>query len=138
MNYKNQTLNLPKWWYILPLYLTLWTIGFSLFNLIDGNGMMQSFGIDTGGASDFIMLNSAGRYVAIAITMILGIWIFKTFSSMLTALATRLCMDVLDLGIGIRTGIIDDFTGVAQSCLMFLIPGAISIWWLIRFNKSKA
>lgn len=65
-------IHLPKWWFIIPVYLTLWTTSFSLYNLIDGNGMMKTFGIDTGRASDFIMLNSAGRYVALAVAMIIG------------------------------------------------------------------
>ena len=67
-------IQLPFWWFFLPAYLTLWTLGFSLYSFVDGNGMMQAFGIDTEGASDFIMLNSAGRYIALAVTMLLGIW----------------------------------------------------------------
>ena len=52
---------LKWWWFILPAYLTLWSVAFSTWNLLDPNGMMASFGIDTGGATDFIMLNSAAR-----------------------------------------------------------------------------
>mgnify|MGYP001803613096 CR=1 FL=1 len=59
--------------------------------------MMEAFGIDTGGASEFIMLNSASRYVAIGIGMIVGIWVFKTYHSILIVLLIRLSMDVLDL-----------------------------------------
>lgn len=66
-------LRLPLWWYIAPVYLTLWTLCFSLWNFVDGNGMMAAFGVDTGGASDFIMLNSAARYAAIGVAMVLGI-----------------------------------------------------------------
>ena len=99
--------------------------------------MMQAFGIDTGGASDFIMLNSAGRYVALAITMILGIWIFRTFSSLLLALLTRLSMDVLDLIAGLQTGVIIDVMGVVQSFLMFLIPNLVSIYFLIKFRNKR-
>ena len=120
----------------MPAYLTLWTIGFSLYNLVDGNGMMQAFGIDTGGASDFIMLNSAGRFMALGVAMILGIWVFRTFSSILTVLAARLSMDILDLFAGIQTGIIADATGIVQSFLMFLLPNIISIWFLIRFRNE--
>jgi len=130
--------NLPKWWFILPTYLTLWTLIFSLYNLIDGNGMMETFNIDTGGASDFIMLNSAGRYLALAIAMIFGIWIFRTYNSILTALLARLTMDILDLYAGLQTGVIIDASGIIQSFLMFLLPNFISIWLLFRFKKQSA
>ena len=63
---------LKWWWFILPAYLTLWSVAFSTWNLLDPNGMMASFGIDTGGATDFIMLNSAARYIAISIAMIMA------------------------------------------------------------------
>jgi len=125
-------LKLKWWWYILPAYLTLWSVGFSLWNLADGEGMMKAFGIDTGGASTFIMLNSASRYVAIAVGMIVGIWILRTYSAILTALIIRLTMDILDLYSGVQADIIQDATGVLQSLLMFLIPNIVSIWLLIR------
>ncbi|MEM9718906.1 MAG: hypothetical protein AAGA10_06655 [Bacteroidota bacterium] len=118
-------------------YITLWSICFSLYNYIDGDGMMDAFGMNTGGASAFIMLNSAGRYIALAIALIFGIGVFRSFFSILTALLAKLGMDVLDLIVGLKTEIIADFTGVIQSFLMFLLPNIISIWLLIRFkNKS--
>ena len=128
--------DLPRWWFVLPGYLTLWTIVFSIYNFVDGNGMMTAFGIDTGGASDFIMLNSAGRYIALGVAMIVGIWVFRTFSSIMTALLARLGMDILDLIAGLQTGIITDFSGVTQSFLMFLLPNLLSIWLLIRFRNK--
>ena len=132
------SIKLPLWWFILPAYLTLWTIGFSLYNLVDGNGMMKAFGIETGGASDFIMLNSAGRYLALAVVMLLGIWVFRTYRTILIALATRLAMDILDLVAGLKTGVISDSTEVVQSFLMFLLPNLISIFLLARFlNKQR-
>ena len=100
--------------------------------------MMDAFGIDTGGASDFIMLNSAGRYLALATAMLLGIWILRTFSSILTALMARLVMDVFDLMAGIQAGVIVDATSVIQSLLMFLLPNLVSIWLLFRFRKRMA
>ena len=109
---------------------------FSIYNFVDGNGMMTAFGIDTGGASDFIMLNSAGRYIALGVAMIVGIWVFRTFSSIMTALLARLGMDILDLIAGLQTGIITDFSGVTQSFLMFLLPNLLSIWLLIRFRNK--
>ncbi|NEQ55608.1 MAG: hypothetical protein F6K11_36770 [Leptolyngbya sp. SIO3F4] len=128
-------IKLKWWWYILPVYLTLWTIAFSLWNLMDGNGMMEAFGVDTGGASPFIMLNSAGRYVSIAVAMVLGIWVFSTFHSILLALIVRLTMDVLDLGIGLQTGLVEGAGGVIQSLLMFIIPNIISLFLLFRLYK---
>lgn len=125
--------SLPIWWYIAPAYLTLWTICFSLWNFFDGNGMMSAFGVDTGGASDFIMLNSAARYIAIGVAMVLGIWVFRTFASIVTALAARLVMDGLDLVAGLQTGLISDGLGIAQSFLMFLGPNLfalVTLWWL--------
>ena len=129
-------INLKWWWYILPAYLTLWSVSFSLWNLLDGNGMMEAFQVDTGGASDFIMLNSASRYVAIGLGMVIGIWIFKTFHSILLALLIRFIMDLLDLLSGLQTGIIEGAAGVSQSFLMFLFPNLISILLLVR-SRSK-
>ncbi len=132
-----ENIQIPTWWFILPAYLTLWTVGFSLYNYLDGNGMMQNFGIDTGGASDFIMLNSAGRYLAIALGMILGIWVFRTYHSILLSLLIRLAMDIMDLLVGIRTSVIEDYSGIMQSFLMFLLPGLISIGFLVKFRRSN-
>lgn len=129
-------LSLPIWWYLAPAYLTLWTIGFGLWNFIDGNGMMAAFGVDTGGASDFIMLNSAARYLAIAVCMVLGIWVFRTYAAILTALATRLSMDVLDLVAGLQTGLIAGAGGVARSFGMFLLPNLFAIVTLVVLTRG--
>ena len=129
--------DLKWWWYIAPGYLTLWTITFSMWSLIDGNGMMLAFNVDTGGASDFIMLNSASRYVAIGTGMIIGIWIFRTYQSILTALIIRLVMDLLDLYSGLMTGLIVDTTGVLQSLAMFILPNLLAIYTLIKLKTDK-
>lgn len=126
-----------KWWYIAPAYLTVWSVAFSLWNLLDGPGMMEAFGINTGGASEFIMLNSAARYVAIAVGMVLGIWIFRTYHSILLALLIRLVMDVLDLVAGLSSGIITDATGVVQSLLMFILPNLFAVYTLQRFREKQ-
>lgn len=126
-----------KWWYIAPAYLTVWSVAFSLWNLVDGPGMMEAFGINTGGASEFIMLNSAARYVAIAVGMVLGIWIFRTYHSILLALLIRLVMDVLDLVAGLSSGIITDATGVVQSLLMFILPNLFAVYTLQRFREKQ-
>jgi len=116
----------PLWWYIAPLYLTLWTLGFGVWNFVDGNGMMEAFGVDAGGASPFIMLNSAARYLAIGAGMVLGIWVFRTYASILTALGTRLVMDVLDLVAGLQTGLITNAVGAGQSFSLLLTPNAFA------------
>ena len=125
-----------KWWYIAPAYLTVWSVAFSLWNLVDAQGMMEAFKVDTGGASEFIMLNSAARYVAIAVAMVVGIWVFRTYHSILLALLVRLVMDVLDLVAGHSSGIITDATGVIQSLLMFIVPNLFAIFTLRRFKQS--
>ncbi len=134
---KETQVSLPAWWFILPAYLTLWSLAFSFWNLADGEGMMKAFTIETGGASEFIMLNSASRYVAIAMGMVVGIWVFKTLKSILTALIIRLVMDILDLYSGIATEVIVELSGVFQSLLMFLIPNLISIILLIRLSRKQ-
>ncbi|WP_131802802.1 hypothetical protein [Cognatiyoonia sediminum] len=73
------------------------------------------------------MLNSAARYVAIGVAMVLGIWVFTTFGSIITALCTRLTMDLLDLFSGLQTGLITDAVGDAQSFALFLIPNTLAI-----------
>lgn len=130
-------LKLTWWWYLIPGYLTLWTAAFSAWSLVDGYGMMEVFQVETGGASSFIMLNSAARYLAIATAMIVGIWIFGTYQSIVTALMTRLTMDVFDLYAGLETGLIQEASGVIQSLLMFLIPNLISMIWLYRIRSSQ-
>ncbi|MEL6561357.1 MAG: hypothetical protein AAFQ94_24425 [Bacteroidota bacterium] len=130
-------MKLKWWWYILPAYLTLWTIIFSIWNVSDPEGMMNAFQIDTGGATTFILLNSAARYLAIAVGMVVGIWIFRTFQSILTVLLIRLMMDFMDLYAGLQSEIIKDFSGVLQSALMFLIPNLVSIFFLIRSYKNQ-
>ena len=126
---------LPWWWFIIPAYHTLWTVGFSIYSFADGNGMMQAFGIDTGGASDFIMLNSAGRYLALAAAMILGIWIYRSYYSILTALLARFVMDIFDLIAGLQAGIITNAGGIVQSMLMFLVPNLVAIVLLVRLRR---
>ena len=128
---------LKWWWYIMPAYLTVWTLIFSFWNLLDGEGMMESFGIDTGGASQFIMLNSASRYLAIAVGMVVGIWFYRTYHSIMLALIVRLSMDLLDLYSGIEAEIILDILGVLQSLFMFIIPNLLTMLLLIKHSKSS-
>lgn len=129
---------LSWWWYIAPAYLTAWTVAFSLWNLIDGTGMMVAFGVEIGTPAEFIMLNSAGRYVALASAMLAGIWIFRTYASIMTALLARLVMDLLDLYAGLATGLIAGGSGVVQSFGMFLLPNLFAIVTLhILSNRGE-
>ncbi len=140
MRFGQARLALPIWWYIAPAYLTLWTIGFSIWNWVDGHGMMAAFGVETGVASDFIMLNSAARYVALAVAMVLGIWVFRTAAAIVTALGARLAMDLFDLAAGVQTGLIAGFGGVAQSFAMFLLPNLFaiaSLVWCLQHRVTK-
>ncbi|HAS43797.1 MAG TPA: hypothetical protein DCS93_25170 [Microscillaceae bacterium] len=130
-------LKLKWWWYIIPIYLTLWTLAFSLWNFVDGQGMMKAFGVATGGASEFIMLNSAARYLAIGVAMVAGIWFFRTYQTILLALLVRLVMDLLDLYAGLKVGLITNATGVIQSLIMFIIPGLIAIYTLYRHHNTN-
>ena len=124
-------LELPRWWYVAPAYLTVWSLVFSIWNLIDPEGLFDAFDIDTNDASEFVLLNSAARYVAVAVGMVVGIWIFRTFETILTALIVRLSMDLLDLYSGLRVDIIDDAAGVAQAFALFLIPDSFAIATLL-------
>ena len=99
--------------------------------------MMESFGIDTGGASQFIMLNSASRYLAIAVGMVVGIWFYRTYHSIMLALIVRLSMDLLDLYSGIEAEIILDILGVLQSLFMFIIPNLLTMLLLIKHSKNS-
>ena len=98
---------------------------------------MAAFQVDIGEPATFIMLNSAARYVAIAVGMVFGIWIFRTFHSILTVLLVRLVMDALDLYSGLVSGLIDNQTGVMQSCIMFIFPNIFAIWTLIQLTKYR-
>lgn len=119
------------WWYLLPAYLTLWSVGFGLWNFVDGQGMFKQFGIDftvNSPVKSFILKNSAARYLGIALALIIGVWLVRTPTAALTALAARLLMDILDWVAGLQTGILDKpLTGSLQSFLMFVGPGLVSI-----------
>lgn len=128
---------MPRWWYLLPAYLTLWTVVFSVYGFVDGNGMMEAFGIDTGGASDFILLNSAGRYIALAVALILGVWVFRTYHSTLTALLARFTMDLMDVWAGYQSGVLTDVTGVVQSMALFLLPNLVSLYFLWYYYRNR-
>ena len=119
-------LSLPWWWYILPAYLSIWSLVFGIWNFVDGTGMFKAFKINFKSQSvvdAFIIKNSAARYLGIAAALILGIWVFQTSEAVLTALIARLAMDALDLIAGLQTGLLEKpIPGAIQSSGMFLAP----------------
>ncbi|MEM7799611.1 MAG: hypothetical protein AAF633_10510 [Chloroflexota bacterium] len=125
------TLPSQWWWYLLPAYLTLWSIGFGIWNFVDGPGMFRQFKINFAGntpADLFIIKNSAARYLGIAVALMVGIWVLRSPAAAFTALLARLLMDVLDWVAGLQTGILkNQLTGSIQAFLMFMGPGLLSI-----------
>ncbi len=129
---------IPFWVLIYPALLTVWSIVFSIWFVIDGAGAFETFGIPTV-AEPFILQTSASRYLGIAVGMILGIWVFRTPKSILTALLARLMMDIFDTVAGFRTGMLSpDLVGFLQPFIMFLGPNLFTIFYIWRLdNKAK-
>ena len=123
------------WWYLLPGYLTIWSLVMGTWNFIDGAGMFARFGIDLSIETDadrFALMNSAARYLGIAAALVIGVFLVDAVAAAATALLARLTMDVLDLVAGIRARQFDNLaTGVAQSTAMFLAPGLGAVVWLL-------
>ena len=123
------------YWYLIPAYLTLWSIGFGLWNFVDGPGMFKQFNLGfepRNHVGQFILKNSAARYLGIAIALLIGIWLLRSPEAALTALIARLLMDVLDLVAGLQTGTLENpTTGTIQSFLMFLGPNILTIILLL-------
>lgn len=124
-------LTVPIWWYLFPLYLTGWSLIFGSWNFVNGQGMFKSFGMEfevNTPVDEFILKNSAARYLGIGAALLVGVWLIGTPSAIFTALIARLVMDILDLVSGLQTGTIGNpVTGTIQSFLMFLLPNLIAI-----------
>ncbi len=124
-------LSVQWWWYLLPGYLTIWSIIFGSWNFINGQAMFKAFKIEfdvSSIADSFIVKNSAARYIGIAAAMIVGIWLIGTPETIFTALVARLVMDIFDLIAGLQTGLLENkVTGSIQSFLMFILPNLIAI-----------
>lgn len=136
MQAKNDTgFRIPVWALFYPALLTLWSIVFAIWFVIDGAGAFETFGIPTQ-AEPFILQTSASRYLGIAAAMVLGIWIFRTPKSILTVLLARLVMDIFDTVAGFRTGMLEpNLSGFLQPFIMFLGPNLFTIgyiWYLDR------
>ena len=125
-----------RWWYVLPGYLTVWSLVNGAWTFIDGRGLFDVFGIDVTVATngdEFALANSGARYLGVAAALIVGIFVVDSAAAALAALTARLVMDVGDVVAGIRTDQFDNTAvGVAQSAAMFLVPSLISIVWLWR------
>ena len=93
--------------------------------------MFKQFQIDfqqTSAADEFVIKNSAARYLGIALALVIGIWLLSTPEAAFTALAARLLMDVLDWVAGVQSGILEKpVTGSIQSFLMFVGPNLLTI-----------
>lgn len=139
MQAKNdQGFRIPRWLLIYPALLTLWSIVFASWFVIDGAGAFEAFGIPTQ-AEPFILQTSASRYLGIAVGMVVGIWILRTPKSILTALLARLTMDIFDTIAGFRTGLLDPtLLGFLQPFIMFLGPNLFTIIyiWVLQ-NRAK-
>ncbi|MEM7141330.1 MAG: hypothetical protein AAF548_09890 [Actinomycetota bacterium] len=58
-----------RWWYLLPGYLTLWSLANGAWSFLDGAGQFDAFGIDITVVTDgdeFVLANSGARYLGIA------------------------------------------------------------------------
>ncbi|MEM8618851.1 MAG: hypothetical protein AAGF73_03935 [Actinomycetota bacterium] len=129
-----------RWWYLLPGYLTVWSLVNGAWTFIDGEGLFDAFGIDVTVATtgdEFVLANSGARYLGIGAALVVGIFVVNSAAAAFTALAARLVMDVGDVVAGARTDQFDDVAlGVAQSAALFLIPSTISIVWLVRTRQT--
>lgn len=124
-------LSVAWWWYLFPAYLTIWSVVFGSWNFINGQAMFKAFKINfevNSVADNFVVKNSAARYLGIAAAMIVGIWLIGTPEAIFTALIARLVMDILDLVAGLQTGLLENrVTGSIQSFIMFLLPNLIAL-----------
>lgn len=125
-----------RWWYLLPGYLTVWSLVNGTWTFLDGQGLFDTFGIDitvvTPG-DEFVLVNSGARYLGVAAALLVGVFVLDSAAAALTALVARLVMDVGDVIGGITTDQFDDVAlGIAQSAILFLIPTTVSIVWLFR------
>lgn len=128
-----------RWWYLLPGYLTIWSLVNGTWTFLDGEGLFDTFGIDITVATsgdEFVLANSGARYLGIAAALLVGVFLLDSAAAALTALAARLVMDVGDVVAGITTDQFDNVAlGLSQSAVLFLIPSVVSITWLLRAQR---
>ncbi len=129
-------------WYLLPGYLTLWSIVNGTWTFLDGEGVFDAFGIDitvvTSG-DEFVLAHSGARYLGVAAALLVGVFLVDSAAAALTALTARLVMDVGDVIAGITTDQFDNVAiGLAQSTVLFFAPTIVSIVWLVRADRRAA
>lgn len=136
----NHPIRARRWWYLLPGYLTIWSLVNGTWTFFDGEGLFDAFGIDitvmtTG--DEFVLVNSGARYLGVAAALVVGVFIFDSAAAALTALTARLVMDVGDVIGGITTDQFDNIpVGLAQSTILFFAPTITSIVWLWRAQQA--
>ncbi|MEM7326847.1 MAG: hypothetical protein AAF531_27435 [Actinomycetota bacterium] len=127
-------------WYILPGYLTIWSLINGAWTFLDGEGLFTAFGIDIsvdGTGDEFVLANSGARYLGIAVALAVGVFVLNSAAAAATALLARLTMDVLDVVAALRTDQFDNAAlGMVQSAILFLIPGSVSLLWLWRTTTA--
>ncbi len=127
--------DVAAWWYLIPGYLTLWSLVMASWNFADGPGMFRRFGLELSVVTDadrFNIKSSAARYLGIAAALAIGIFAVDSVAAAATALIARLVMDVGDLVGGVQTNQFENVaTGVAQSLTMFILPGVVALGWLL-------
>ncbi|MEM7342066.1 MAG: hypothetical protein AAF467_25725 [Actinomycetota bacterium] len=129
-----------RWWYVLPGYLTIWSLVNGTWTFLDGEGIFSAFGIDVTVATsgdEFVLANSGARYLGVAAALVVGVFVVDSAAAALAALCARLVMDVGDVIAGLSTEQFDNVAlGLGQSAVLFLIPGLVSIVWLWRATRS--
>ncbi|MEM9033656.1 MAG: hypothetical protein AAGA99_01245 [Actinomycetota bacterium] len=131
-----------RWWYVLPGYLTVWSLVNGTWTFVDGAGLFDAFGIDITVVTDgdeFVLANSGARYLGIAVALAVGVFVLDSVAAAFVALAARFTMDVGDVIAGIRTDQFDSIPlGLAQSAVLFFIPTIVSVWWLLRTSVGTS
>ena len=129
-----------RWWYLLPGYLTLWSLVNGTWTFLDGEGIFDAFGIDitvVTSADEFVLANSGARYLGVAAALLVGVFLLDSAAAALAGLLARLVMDVGDVVAGLRTEQFDNIAlGLVQSAVLFLIPTTVSIIWLWRAHRA--
>lgn len=121
-------------WYLLPGYLTVWSLVNGTWTFLDGEGLFDAFGIDITVATtgdEFVLANSGARYLGVAAALVVGIFVLDSATAALTALSARLVMDIGDVIAGVTTDQFDNIAlGLAQSTVLFFAPTIGSMAWL--------
>ena len=129
-----------RWWYVLPGYLTVWSLVNGSWTFLDGEGLFDAFGIDITVATpgdEFVLANSGARYLGVAAALLVGVFLIDSAAAALAALSARLVMDVGDVIAGISTDQFDNVAlGLVQSAVLFFVPTIVSIVWLLRAQRG--